>query len=587
MASNRMRLAVSGGSLVAGGILLSIIATWTASNFGFHSALGGRLFGLPVYAPLAPFSWFRLFDFPWPAALGIGCVASVLTIALAAALSLRFAVAGTFGVLLNDQKVKRSGKRFGSDHWAKMSDIIEGKFIMGKGKAPGESTIIRFVGMFDGEPLTVTDDRFIGAFGAPGTYKTRSVMTLCALSWGESAIIYGAGKNDIMEQSSGFRATFSDVVTLDLGDMYGWRYNPLDQIRIGTLHEIDDTRMVAAQFPPQEPEKAKVPYWPTEGAKVLGAAILHVLTSPAINEKTLGGVLAFMTTGGNDAFVGALSASSNVFVRSVGVSLAGLPAGRRGELIATAQSYVAPWTSPIVDAVTAVSDFDPENLLSGPRPMTIYLRCPSDLREELRPVLKVVIAQALRSLLHDEKKTRAGHDKRWRVMFEIDEFHAFRFPGFERDLAEMRGYGGYLVMATPSPKSLKEAYGPNQAILDMTRVQLYLGTGDADIAEMISEMVGTATDINQSRSQSRQPGSLVAARTVGHQEHTRAVIDPGAVRALPNDKMIVLNVGSPPILADKLMDYEKSPLFAERVLPAVSTKRPESNTVKQHSNQGS
>lgn len=562
----RNRVLWSMAAFVTAGVVMSAAATWTASWFNHAPVLNGIPFmGTFFYGPLSIFKWLLIVPQPMPWHFAAALAVSFLAVIAALGIILRLMVAGTFGTMLSNFR-KAKEKPFAEHHFGKIQDAIDAGFIMGNGDAPTASSAIRTLGALDGQLLTVTDSRYIIVFGPTGSGKTYSVMIPAGLTFAGSAVFYAAGKDDIIAATSGYRATFSDIVVFDLGNPSGWRFNPLMEVRVGTPYEHDDCLLIASLFPPKSPAESNVPVYPIETTKLLAATIQHVMNMPDLTH-TLGGVRRFMNQIGK-AYSDAMKKSPVREAKEAMSHVEELAGVTRDNVIAGTRAMLAPWGSEIIDRVTSASDFRISDIVCGTRPMTVYIRIPDDMREQWRPVLNVFFSQLFKGLMHSREHMADGRRKIHIPGVFIDELHMFKFMGFNNDLAVLRDYGFYGIFCTQNPKSLNESYGRDQTILENDRVQLYMATGDADTARMISKLIGTATDIRVSRSRARQPGAWVASSSLSQSEVTRPAMDEGAIRSLPQENMILLPTGERPFIIDKF-DYQTHPAFRGRCLPPV------------------
>lgn len=556
----KARAAIAAAGVAVGAIAMSGIASWTAAQFGHHPLLGGvDVGGLKIYGPLAVHSWLPHFH-SWPEPYLKG-----LFLSSSSAL-----VSGLFAARTLAKGIgKKVQAPFGAKHWGTMKDAIKAGLVMGKGNAPAESDEILFVGKMGRQLLTITNGLHVMAYGPSGSGKTRSIMSPSLLAWGASALVYAAGKGDVIDHTSGWRATFSDVRILDLGNLKGCRYNPLDEIRLDGVNEVDDALTIAKQFPPRATDDAESSYWNMEGTRLLSAVILHVACVMPKERRNLGEVHRIVQLPAAE-MAETLNTCPIEYVREVSASILTREERVRDSVTGTAAAFMFPWASPQIKKLTASSDFRLSDLVAGEKPFTLYLRVPSDKREVWRPVLKIIIAQITRAIMADEKTMPDGRKKRHKLLLALDEFHSFGVHGFGADMAEMRAYGGQCLLATQSPKSLKENYGPHETITANCRVQIHMATGDPETARMISEQVGTATETRASQSVSRTMGQFFGgSRSVNEAEQTRPVMGAGEVRAFDNGKMLLSITGEPVFQVEKLNDFDRHPVFKPRILPAV------------------
>jgi type IV secretion system protein VirD4 len=548
MNSKHKYLLTAGTALGVAGIFGAPYIVGAAADF--HPALGGvarDIFTFPIYTPADPYLWAKNAEW-WPASL----IAAMTTSVASTALALGSAVANGY------TRVKKQPEQFGAAGWGTVQDARTRGLISTEN--PGSHSIV--IGMLDGHYLCINGDESGLVTGPARSGKTRSALLTTGVNWRGSAAIYTSGAMDAYNATSGWRSTFSDIRVLDFGELKNC-INPLDEIRLGTPFEISDTESISTSFPPEPASKARIPWWPLGGTRVTTAAILHVLYTMPPPQRTLGSVYRFLHQ--TDTTVRRVfSESPHSFIRETFNSI---PEGA-GNPIDTARSYLRPWANPIVDQVTARSDFSFSSLVTGARPVTLYFHIPEDIREALLPVLQVLVSTLTKALLHTETHTRDGRLKRHKMLLALDEFHTFFVEGFDTTLAVMPKYGVRALLLTQSPKSLEELYGRNQTIETNTQHHLHFPTNDAHTAEKISKSIGEITEIREIEGKSANLFDFIwTERSKREQEVTRRIIDAGGVRSMKKGKAFVLSTNSPPFLVDTLMDFDTRAPFKKRMLP--------------------
>jgi len=161
--------------------------------------------------------------------------------------------------------------------------------------------------------------------------------------------------------------------------------------------------------------------------------------------------------------------------------------------------------------------------------------------------------------------------RRHRLLLMLDEFPALgRLDFFESQLAFMAGYGIRSFLIAQSLNQIERAYGPNNAILDNCHVRVAFATNDERTAKRVSDALGTATEIRDSRNYAgHRLSPWLGHLMVSRQETARPLLTPGEVMQLPPTDEIVLVSGCPPIRARKARYYEDQQLRA-RVVPSPS-----------------
>jgi type IV secretion system protein VirD4 len=155
----------------------------------------------------------------------------------------------------------------------------------------------------------------------------------------------------------------------------------------------------------------------------------------------------------------------------------------------------------------------------------------------------------------------------------LDEFPALgRLDFFESQLAFMAGYGIRSFLIAQSLNQIERAYGPNNAILDNCHVRVAFATNDERTAKRVSDALGTATEIRDSRNYAgHRLSPWLGHLMVSRQETARPLLTPGEVMQLPPTDETVLVSGCPPIRARKARYYEDRQLRARVVPPPAPT----------------
>jgi type IV secretion system protein VirD4 len=169
----------------------------------------------------------------------------------------------------------------------------------------------------------------------------------------------------------------------------------------------------------------------------------------------------------------------------------------------------------------------------------------------------------------------------------LDEFPALgRLDFFESALAFMAGYGLKSFLIAQSLNQIEKAYGINNSILDNCQVRVSFATNDERTAKRVSDALGTATEIRDSKNYAgHRLSPWLGHLMVSRQETPRALLTPGEVMQLPPDDELVLVSGRHPIRAKKVRYYEDRQLQSRIVAPptlALSL-RHDANPVNRHS----
>jgi type IV secretion system protein VirD4 len=235
-------------------------------------------------------------------------------------------------------------------------------------------------------------------------------------------------------------------------------------------------------------------------------------------------------------------------------------------VLSTALGFLTLYSDPVVAAVTSASDWRIGDLVTGDRPVSLYLVVPPSDISRTMPLMRLILNQIGRRLTEGRPDPA-----RRRVLMMLDEFPALgRLDFFEKTLAFMAGYGVRAFLIAQSLNQIDKAYGPSNAILDNCHVRVAFATNDERTAKRISDALGTKTELRAQKNYTGHRLSLwLGHMMLSRQETARPLMTPGEVMQMPRGEAVVMVSGVPPIRAKKLK-YYRDGNFTSRVLPAAA-----------------
>ncbi len=350
-------------------------------------------------------------------------------------------------------------------------------------------------------------------------------------------------------------------------------YNPLLEVRRGDS-EVRDVQNIADILVDPEGALERRSHWEKTSHSLLVGAILHVLY--AEEDKTLAGVAGFLSDPRRpiERTLAAMMTTPHLgdrphpVVASAARELLNKSDNERSGVLSTAMSFLGLYRDPVVAQVTRRCDWRIADLVEAGQPVTLYLVVPPSDIVRTKPLVRLVLNQIGRRLTEALDNERRRH----RLLLMLDEFPALgRLDFFESQLAFMAGYGIRSFLIAQSLNQIERAYGPNNAILDNCHVRVAFATNDERTAKRVSDALGTATEIRDSRNYAgHRLSPWLGHLMVSRQETARPLLTPGEVMQLPPTDEIVLVSGCPPIRARKARYYEDRQLRARVVSPPDS-----------------
>ncbi|WP_321489047.1 IncP-type conjugal transfer protein TraG [uncultured Hyphomonas sp.] len=562
---------------------------WTAWSLGWSPRLGEPLFvilDMPVYVPWAFFGWWYSFDAYAPEVFdrggliaGSGGVAAIV-----------IAVTGSILRARWDKRVST----FGSARWAEGRDLRRSGLLKPAGV---------FLGQAQGSYLRHDGPDHVMAFAPTRSGKGVGLVVPTLLSWPHSVLVHDI-KGENWQLTSGWRSEFSHCLRFDPTDVASAHFNPLREVRRGPC-EVRDVQNIADILVDPQGKLGDLGHWVDKANSLLVGVILHVLY--AEREKTLARVASFLANP-DRTFRTTLAVMMRTnhlgtgeapevhpVVAETARELMNQSENELSGVLSTALRFLSLYRDPVIAEVTSRSDFRIEDLVSGDRPLSLYLVVPPSDLSRTKPLMRLLLNQVGRRLtehldvrpsviargkslalnilgacgLLAPQVSSAEPKSRRRVLFMLDEFPALgRLDFFESVLAYMAGYGLKAFLIAQSLNQIEKAYGPSNAILDNCHVRVAFATNDERTAKRISDALGTKTE---QRAMKNYAGHRLAPwlshKMVSRQETARQLLTPGEVMQLPADEELVLVAGSPPVRALKLRYFEDRN-FTERLKAA-------------------
>ena len=548
--------------LVAAIVLLFVwgATEWVAWRLGFQAQLGtpmGEVLGLPLYPPPAFFMWWYWYDAYAPDVFMEG--------AYIASAGGFVSIVVAIGLSVWRAREAKSVSTYGSARWATRDEISSAGLL-------GDDGVV--LGKHLNAYLRHDGPEHVLCFAPTRSGKGVGLVVPTLLTWPGSCVVHDI-KGENWTLTAGWRQRFGRVALFDPTNPASSAYNPLLEVRRGP-QEVRDVQNVADILVDPEGALEKRNHWEKTSHALLVGAILHVLYAEP--DKTLAGVAAFLSDPKRPIETTLRAMMSTPHLGDAGVHPVVASAGRellnkseneRSGVLSTAMSFLGLYRDPVVAEVTRRCDWRIADLVESAAPMTLYLVVPPSDISRTKPLIRLLLNQIGRRLTEELKPS----GKRHRLLLMLDEFPALgRLDFFESALAFMAGYGVRSFLIAQSLNQIEKAYGANNAILDNCHVRVAFSTNDERTAKRVSDSLGTATEIRDSRNYAgHRLSPWLGHLMVSRQETARPLLTPGEVMQLPPTDEVVLVSGVAPIRATKARFYE-DPQLKRRVFPPPQPK---------------
>lgn len=383
-----LRLSVAGAALILGAFAAT---QYFAHVFGYDPVLGWNYD--KVYFPGMIFwwaaQWRHIYPKEFTACASIGILVSG-GIMLAYLVLARIASQSAYG----------NKYLHGSAHWASLKEIKKSGVLRKKkgvyvGAWQDKNGVTHY--LRDSGPSHVL------CFAPTRSGKGVGLVLPTLLSWEESAIVADL-KGELWDLTAGWRQKYAKnkAIRFEPGQPDGSaRWNPFDEIRVGTAFEAADISALAMII--VDPEgKGLEDHWARTACDFLEGCIAHLLYkrkregTPA-NMGALDRMLADPTLPLADLYKQMVSYSHfddgtpHPLSMTSGQKMLDKPDNERGSVVSTAQSFLRIYRDPVVARNTEASDFHLLDLMNHRDPVSLYLITTPDNKARLRPLIRLLV----------------------------------------------------------------------------------------------------------------------------------------------------------------------------------------------------
>ena len=433
-------------------IFLSLVAgtQYFAWNVG-KNRLPNELFsyaGIKIYSPIEIIDWLKLWktsrrdmgDFTESLIIMGGC--AFMGIALIA-------------VTIRNRNVKQDAANlYGSAQYAELDQIREAGLLPPKGEKGKGVYVGGWINPKDGQQyyLRHNGKEHVIALAPTRSGKGVGLVIPTLLSWEHSVVVLDI-KGENWALTSGWRHENGHKVLrwdpTDAKEGRSARYNPLAEIRIGTVYETGDVMNVATLL--VDPDgKGVEGHWEQTARSLLIGAITHVVYRARNEGRTgnLSEVLHELTGDGYEDMANSWKQyehkrEGDVFydqtgnvrespchpvVEQVANEMLNRAEEEASSVLSTAVAKLGLYTDPVVARNTAVSDFRIQDIMDNDSPVSLYLVLNPTNIQRLKPLVRLFISQLV-FILMPEMEFSGGQMKapyKHRLLLLLDEFPAIR-----------------------------------------------------------------------------------------------------------------------------------------------------------------
>lgn len=333
-------------------------------------------------------------------------------------------------------------------------------------------------------------------------------------------------------------------------------FNPLDMVRMGSIHEPDDALALANLLIEEDPAGGS--HWDNKARELLQALIIFVCRcyDQQRELRTLARVKS-LTALGLEGLIDALEDVDRLGSPTLSAVVSGL---RGADGSPEARSIVSNADKALLlfgrdrpsGLVTARSDFMMDQFKRGVA--TLYIIVEEDKLPIYGGFLRIVIGCALMGQTRD-KAIVPDH----RTLIILDEAAAIgRIPELETGAAYLAAYAR-LMFVFQDFAQLECTYPKARSIMANASALVAFGVRETETARRLSEMIGQKTTLSFSAGTSQASTAVLRHQaSSGRSETGRALLDLSEILRLPPNEVIIFADGlRHPVRARKLQYYRE------------------------------
>ena len=462
----------------------------------------------------------------------------------------------------------------GEARFSGMSDLVKAGFFK-------QSDTSLVVGKYNGKLLHYSGQQFALLAAPTRSGKGVGIVIPNLLSYKSSVVVLDI-KQENFNLTSGYRKKVlgQEVYLFNpfAEDGRTHRWNPFTYVSSDPDQRVSDLMSIAAMLYPDGDSRDK--FWVAQARNAFLAFSLYLFDKHAYRKKasnngillsnsqppcTLGKIYRLSSGNGTELKEYFTSLSQKTFLSEAAkTAFSGLISQEKetfGSIMGTFKEPLNPWINPVIDAATSADDF----LLTDVRKkkMTIYIGILPNKLAESRVIVNLFFSQLINQ--NTKELPQDNPDLKHQCMLLMDEFTSIgKVEIIAHSVSYMAGYNIRLFPIIQSVAQLDAVYGKEYArtIITNHALQIIYTPREQQDANEYSEMLGYTTVKRKNISRGRE-------RSVSESEERRALMLPQELKAMSQDKEIILYEGmSHPAQVGKIRYYQDG-TFTKRLMGAV------------------
>ncbi|WP_211830981.1 type IV secretory system conjugative DNA transfer family protein [Kistimonas asteriae] len=503
-------------------------------------------------------------------------------------------------IYLSRQDRKQYRYLHGSARWAKLDEIQDAGLLP---RSKKDTPVGVYVGGFVDKAgqhhyLRHNGKEHILVIAPTRSGKGVGLVLPTLLTWVDSAVVYDI-KGENYALTAGWRQLHGNnrVLKFEPAAISGSAgFNPLEEVRLDDARAVADVQNLVTMI--VDPDgKGLQDHWQKTAHSLLTGACLHclykgrnegtpaslpevaaLLADPDLPiEQTLMEMMEYEHRDGMPHPVVAAAAREQL----------NRPENEAGSVLSSALSYLTLYRDEVVAQNIRKSDFKIRDLMNDEKPVSLFLVVPPSDKERLKPLIRLVISQILRTLT-EKMEFEGGSSKahyKHRLLLLLDEFPSLgKIEIVEEALGYIAGYGIKAMLIAQDISQIQKAYGREESISGGCHIKSVFAPNKQETAEVISRLTGQTTIVKESVTTSgKRTAFFQSGISTTTQEVQRPLLTPDECMRLPGplkDKqgnilkpgdMLVFVSGYPGIYGKQNLYFQDPVLDARSKVPPPTT----------------
>ncbi|MDA0911940.1 MAG: type IV secretion system DNA-binding domain-containing protein, partial [Proteobacteria bacterium] len=196
----------------------------------------------------------------------------------------------------------------------------------------------------------------------------------------------------------------------------------------------------------------------------------------------------------------------------------------------------------------------------------LYISSRANFHSEIKPLITSWLGLALKSIQSLEPNSKK---RIWVIMDEAASLN--RLEGFSDVVADIRKFGGCVVLCVQSHSQINFIYGRDEAsaIMDNFNTNVYFRSPKKQVAQWVSQDLGEHVIDKVRESQSYGPNPVRDGNTLSKDEVNKPTVDVATIMTLENLTCYIRLAGNHPITKLKLKYKERQRLIDKALVERV------------------